>query len=62
MNKLLVLIIPLLFIITYSNAQSNKFDHSIFDALLSVNVDENGMINYDAFKNNNKFKKYIRAI
>ena len=62
MKKLFVLIIPLLFIITCSNAQSNKFDHSIFDALLSANVDENGMINYDAFKNNNKFKKYIRAI
>ncbi len=62
MKKLFVLIIPLLFTITCSNAQSNKFDHSIFDALLSVNVDENGMVDYTAFNNNNEFNKYIRAI
>jgi len=62
MKKFLILIFPLLFIITISNAQSNKFDHSIFDALLSVNVDENGMVDYAAFKNNNEFNNYIRAI
>ena len=62
MKKLFVLIIPLLFIITCSNAQSNKFDHSIFDALLKEYVDESGMVNYDAFRNNNEFDKYIKAI
>ncbi len=62
MNKLFVLIIPLLFIITCSNAQSNKFDHSIFDALLKNYVDESGMVNYPAFVNNQKFATYLKAI
>ena len=62
MKNFLVLIVPILFIITCSNAQSNKFDHSIFDALLSVIVDENGMVDYAAFKNNNEFNEYITAI
>jgi len=62
MKKYLILIIPLLFSITCSNAQSNKFDHSIFDALLSTNVDESGMVNYPAFINNQKFATYLKAI
>jgi len=62
MKKLFVLIIPLLFIVTCSNAQSIKFDHSIFDALLKVYVDESGMVNYPAFVNNEKFATYIEAI
>jgi len=62
MKKFLILIIPTLFIITCSNAQSNKFDHSIFDALLSVNVDESGMVNYPAFINNQKFATYLKDI
>jgi hypothetical protein len=62
MKKFLILTIPLLFSITCNNAQSNKFDHSIIDALLSVNVDENGMVDYAVFKNNNEFNNYIRAI
>jgi len=62
MKNLFVLIIPLLFIITCSNAQSNKFDHSIFDALLSANVDDSGMVNYRAFINNQQFATYIETI
>ncbi len=62
MKKFLILIIPILFITTCNQAQSNKFDHSNFDALISVNVDESGMVNYDAFKNNNEFNEYIAAI
>ena len=62
MKKLFVLIIPLLFTITCSNAQSNKFDHSIFDALLSAYVDENGMVNYDGFKNNKQIEEYLNSI
>jgi hypothetical protein len=62
MKKLFVLIIPLLFIITCSNAQSNKFDHSIFDALLKNYVDESGMVNYDGFKNNKQFEEYLNSI
>jgi len=62
MKKPSVLIIPLLFIITCSYAQSNKFDHSIFDALLSANVDDSGMVNYRAFINNQQFATYIETI
>ncbi len=62
MKKLLILIITLLFIITCSKAQSNKFDHSIFDALLKEYVDESGMVNYPAFVNNQKFATYLTAI
>ena len=62
MKNFLILIVPILFIITCSNAQSNKFDHSIFDNLLKEFVDESGMVKYDAFKNNNEFNEYITAI
>ncbi|MCH7516180.1 MAG: DUF547 domain-containing protein [Bacteroidetes bacterium] len=62
MIKLLNPIIMLLFIITCSNAQSNKFDHSIFDALLKEYVDESGMVNYPAFVKNQKFATYLKAI
>ncbi|MGB5847456.1 MAG: DUF547 domain-containing protein, partial [Ignavibacteriaceae bacterium] len=62
MKKFLIHTIPLLFIFTCSNAQSNKFDHSIFDDLLKEFVDESGMVSYDAFKNNNEFNNYITAI
>ena len=62
MKKFLILIIPILFLISNSNAQSNKFNHSIFDALLSANVDENGMVDYEAFINNQKFATYLKAI
>jgi hypothetical protein len=62
MKKFLILISPILFIITSSNAQSNKFDHSIFDALLKNYVDGSGMVNYSAFINNQKFATYLNAI
>jgi hypothetical protein len=62
MKKFLFLITPILFVITCSNAQSIKFDHSIFDDLLRDYVDESGMVNYEALKNNNEFNTYISAI
>jgi hypothetical protein len=62
MKKFIILIIPLLFINTCSNAQSNKFDHSILDALLKEFVDESGMVNYPAFINNQKYTTYLKAI
>ena len=62
MKKFLILIIPILFLISNSNAQSNKFNHSIFDALLSANVDENGMVNYQAFADHKEFTRYLKAI
>jgi len=61
-KKFLILIIPILFFISNRNAQSKKFDHSIFDSLLSTNVDENGMVDYQAFLNNQKFTTYLKAI
>lgn len=62
MKKFLILIIPILFFISNSNAQSKKFDHSIFDSLLKNNVDKNGMVDYQAFINNQKFTTYLEEI
>jgi len=61
--KILPLITLLLLSITsWSFSQSSRFDHSKFDALLGANVDENGMVNYSAFKNNRDFDDYIKSI
>ena len=61
--KILSFITILLLSITGCNySQSSRFDHSKFDALLKVNVDENGMVNYSAFKNNKNFDDYIKSI
>jgi hypothetical protein len=62
MIRLFYIIYPILLVFTLTNAQSVKFDHSIFDTLLKENVDDNGMVNYDAFINNNEFKNYLLAI
>jgi hypothetical protein len=45
-----------------TQAQPDKFDHSNFDLLLKANVDEIGMVNYLAFKNNQDFDDYIASI
>ena len=61
--KILSLITLLLLSITGCNySQPSGFDHSKFDALLKANVDENGMVNYAAFKNNKDFDTYIKNI
>ena len=61
--KVLPLITLLLLSIAGCNySQSSGFDHSKFDALLKVNVEENGMVNYSAFKNNKDFDDYIKSI
>ncbi|NNG26986.1 MAG: DUF547 domain-containing protein [Ignavibacteriaceae bacterium] len=61
--KTISFITLLLFSITGCNySYSSGFDHSKFDALLKANVDENGMVNYSAFKNNNDFEDYIKSI
>lgn len=61
--KILTLItLFLLFVTGCNHSQSNKFDHSKFNALLKVHVDENGMIDYTAFKNNKNFDDYIKSI
>ncbi len=56
-------IITAIFIFTsLINAQQNKFDHSKFDALLKANVNEEGLVNYDGFKNNKQFAEYLHSI
>ncbi len=61
--KILSLITLLLLSITGCNySQPTGFDHSKFDALLKANVDENGMVDYAAIKNNNDFTAYIKSI
>jgi len=61
--KILSFIILLLLSVTgWSFSQSSGFDHSKFDALLKANVDENGMVNYSAFRNNKYFDDYIKSI
>jgi len=61
--KILSFITILLLSITGCNySQSSGFDHSKFDALLKVNVDGNGMVNYSAFKNNKNFDDYIKSV
>jgi len=61
--KILSFIILLLLTITgYNYSQPSSFDHSRFDTLLKANVDENGMVDYAAFKNNKNFDDYIKSI
>ena len=61
--KILPLIVLLFLSICGCNySQSSVFDHSKFDALLKANIDENGMVNYSAFKNNKDFDEYIKSI
>jgi len=61
--KILLFTTVLLLSITGCNySQPSLFDHSKFDALLKANVDENGMVNYSAFKNNKDFDEYIKSI
>ena len=44
------------------NAQSDSFDHSIFDKLLKENVNDKGLVDYQAFKKNKLFDDYINKI
>lgn len=46
----------------FIDAQSDNFDHSIFDKLLKENVNDNGLVNYQAFKENKLFDDYINKI
>ncbi len=50
------------FIIGFNFAQSVEFDHSGFNKLLSENVDENGMVNYEGFNNNTQFEEYLNRL
>ncbi len=62
MKKLLVSVVSVILFGGYSIAQSNIFDHSKFDALLKSNVDETGLIDYNAFKDSKEFNEYLKAV
>lgn len=46
----------------FINAQSDSFDHSVFDKLLKENVNDKGLVDYQAFKKNKLFDDYIDKI
>jgi len=55
-------IILVLFLGCNSTPSASSFDHSAFDKLLKLNVNEKGLVNYEGFKNNDSFKKYLKRI
>jgi len=62
MKTLILITLLLLFVTNCNYSQPSGFNHTKFDALLKANVDENGMVNYLAFKNNKDFDDYIKSI
>ena len=62
MKKGILFIITIFLFGVLVNAHEDKFDHSKFDALLKANVDANGMVNYDGFRNNKQFNEYLKSI
>ena len=61
--KLLTYIILLAVSFSLSTqSQTESFNHSKFDMLLKNNVDENGMVNYNGFMNNDDFYNYLNSI
>lgn len=58
--------IILLLALSYTNGESNNsrafFDHSLFNKLLSKNVNSVGMVNYEAFKKSRKFEEYLNNL
>jgi hypothetical protein len=62
MKHLILIITSIVSISACTNAQPDKFDHSIFNKLLNENVNENGMVKYKALKNNKLFEDYINQI
>jgi hypothetical protein len=62
MKQLSLITIIIINISVFINAQSDNFDHSIFDKLLRENVDNDGLIDYQAFEANRLFDQYINNI
>lgn len=44
------------------SGQDGKFDHSLFDSLLKKYVNEDGMVNYEGFRSDNKFILYLELL
>jgi hypothetical protein len=61
MKHILILII-LILAITPAFSQTKNFDHSLFDRLLKENVNNDGLVDYEAFVDNKHFDLYIAAI
>lgn len=62
MKTLTITTLLLVSIIACSYSQTPGFNHSAFDKLLKANVDENGMVNYEAFKSSDQFNEYLKSI
>ena len=62
MKYLILTFAIILNISAFIDAQSDNFDHSIFDKLLKENVNDDGLVNYQAFKENKLFDDYINKI
>ena len=62
MKQLSLIAIIIINITAFINAQSDSFDHSIFDKLLRENVNDDGLADYQAFKTNRLFDQYITKI
>lgn len=57
-----LLIVLFLLLGCNSTPSASSFDHSSFDKLLKQNVNEKGLVNYEGFKNNDSFKKYLKKV
>jgi len=62
MKQLNIITIIIIIISAFINAQSDNFDHSIFDKLLRENVSDDGLVDYQAFEANRSFDQYINKI
>ena len=59
---MIFLIISITCFFNIAAVPQEKFDHSKFDNLLKTYVDEEGSVNYNAFRDNQEFGEYISAI
>ena len=62
MHRVIFLIISLTFVWNCSTTPQANFDHTKLDKLLKKYVDEKGMINYSAFRDNEDFNDYLNNI
>ena len=62
MHRVIFLIISLTFVLNCSTTPQANFDHTKFDKLLKKYVDEKGMVNYIAFRDNEDFDDYLNNI
>ncbi|MGD8305848.1 MAG: DUF547 domain-containing protein [Ignavibacteria bacterium] len=62
MMKYFLLMVLICSVFQPIKSQTNQFDHSLFDELLKEYVDDNGLVKYEAFLNNQKFEKYVASL